>query len=232
MTRAAIASIGLAALILSACVDMARLTVADGTGPNPRWVKPHQTLVPTVNIAPARGWPSGVTPKAASGTRVAAFARGLDHPRWLMVLPNGDVLVAETNAPARPDDGQGMRGVIMGSVMRRAGAAAPSANRITLLRDSRGTGVADTRSVLLEGLNAPFGMALVGTDFVSSSIRWFDYRVAAGRISDRTKAPPMRLPYSQGCCRLSVRCITLARTVLSKTAMSSGSLRCSSNAAV
>lgn len=96
--------------------------------------------------------------------RVAAFAGGLDHPRWLLVLPNGDVLVAETNAPSRPDDGQGLRGVIMGLVMRRAGAAAPSANRITLLRDSRGTGVADVRSVLLEGLNAPFGMALVGTD--------------------------------------------------------------------
>jgi glucose/arabinose dehydrogenase len=120
--------------------------------------------MPTVNIAPARGWPFAVTPQAGLGMRVAAFASGLDHPRWLMVLPNGDVLVAETNAPARPDDGQGLRGLVMGLVMRRAGAAAPSANRITLLRDSRGIGVADVRSVLLEGLNAPFGMALVGTD--------------------------------------------------------------------
>jgi len=164
LTRPAIALIGLAAVTLAACVDTARLTVAEGTGPNPRWVTPHPTLIPTVNIAPARGWPSGVTPQAAPGMRVAAFADGLDHPRWLLVLPNGDVLVAETNAPARPDDGQGLRGVVMGLVMRRAGAAAPSANRITLLRDSRGTGVADVRSVLLEGLNAPFGMALVGTD--------------------------------------------------------------------
>ncbi len=145
MTRPAIAVIGLAAVILAACGDMARLTVAEGTGPNPRWVTPHQTLIPTVNIAPARGWPLGLTPQAAPGTRVAVFARGLDHPRWLMVLPNGDVLVAETNAPARPDDAKGLRGVVMGLVMRRAGAAAPSANRITLLRDTRGTGVADDR---------------------------------------------------------------------------------------
>ena len=164
MTRPTIALICLAAVMLAASVETARLTVADGTGPNPRWVTPRTTLMPTVNIAPARGWPFAVTPQAGLGMRVAAFASGLDHPRWLMVLPNGDVLVAETNAPARPDDGQGLRGLVMGLVMRRAGAAAPSANRITLLRDSRGIGVADVRSVLLEGLNAPFGMALVGTD--------------------------------------------------------------------
>ena len=153
-----------AAAMLCACGDRAQLTVADGTGPQPRWVAPHPTLIPTVNIAPARGWPAGVVPQVAAGMRVAAFATGLDHPRWLMVLPNGDVLVAETNAPARPEDATGLRGAVMGWVMKRAGAAAPSANRITLLRDSQGTGVADVRSVLLQGLNAPFGMALVGTD--------------------------------------------------------------------
>jgi len=194
LTRAAIASIGLAALILSACGDMARLTVAEGSGPNPRWVVPHPTLIPTVNIAPARGWPSGVTPMAAPGTRVSAFARGLDHPRWLMVLPNGDVLVAETNAPARPDDGQGLRGIVMGLVMRRAGAAAPSANRITLLRDTRGTGVADVRSVLLEGLNAPFGMALVGTDL---------YVANTDAI--------LRFPYTPGLTWITASGVTVAR---------------------
>jgi len=170
----------------AACGDIAQLTVADGTGPQPRWVAPHPTLIPTVNIAPARGWPAGVTPQAAAGTRVAAFASGLDHPRWLAVLPNGDVLVAETNAPARPEDGRGLRGVFMGLVMQRAGAAAPSANRITLLRDSQGTGVADVRSVLLEGLNAPFGMALVGTDLYvanTDAILRFPYTPGATRIS-------------------------------------------------
>lgn len=151
-------------LMLAACGDTALLSVAEGTGLQPRWVAPHPTLIPTVNIAPARAWQAGATPKAAEDLRVAAFASGLDHPRWLLVLPNGDVLVAETNAPARPGDGQGLRATIMGMVMKRAGAAVPSANRITLLRDSHGTGVADVRSVLLEGLNAPFGMALVGTD--------------------------------------------------------------------
>lgn len=103
-------------------------------------------------------------PIAAPGTRVTAFVSGLDHPRWLYVLPNGDVLVAESNAPPKPDDARGIKGWLMGLVMKRAGAGVASANRITLLRDSDGDGVADFRSVLLEGLNSPFGMALVGND--------------------------------------------------------------------
>jgi glucose/arabinose dehydrogenase len=172
--------------MLVACGDTAKLTVADGTGPQPRWVSPHPTWVPTVNIAPALGWPVGATPQAAAGTRVAAFASGLDHPRWLTVLPNGDVLVAETNAPARPEEGNGLRGLVMGLVMKRAGAASPSADRITLLRDGRGTGAADVRSVLLEGLNAPFGMALIGTDLYvanTDAILRFPYTPGQTRIT-------------------------------------------------
>ena len=186
MNLATFATLSLAAAMLSACGETAQLTVADGTGPQPRWVSPNPTLIPTVNIAPARGWPAGATPQAAAGTRVVAFAGGLDHPRWLMVLPNGDVLVAETNAPARPADANGLRGFFMGLVMKRAGAAAPSANRITLLRDSQGTGVADVRSVLLDGLNAPFGMALVGSDlFVANTdaILRFAYTPGQTRIT-------------------------------------------------
>ncbi len=95
---------------------------------------------------------------------MAAFASGLDHPRWLYVLPNGDVLVAETNAPPEPDDAQGIKGWLMGLVMKRAGAGVPSANRITLLRDTDSDGVADLRSMLLDGLNSPFGMVLAGND--------------------------------------------------------------------
>ena len=187
MKLATLAASAVVALMLSACGETAQLTVADGTGPQPRLVAPHPTLIPTVNIAPARGWPTGVTPQAAAGTRVMAFASGLDHPRWLMVLPNGDVLVAETNAPARPEDGQGLRGAIMRLVMRRAGGATPSANRITLLRDSNGRGVADFRSVLLEGLNAPFGMALVGTDLYvanTDAILRFPYTPGETRIKE------------------------------------------------
>jgi len=147
--------------LLAACGEVAKLSVAEGTGPQPVLPKPNPTLVPTVHIAAAVGWPAGGAPQAAAGTRVGAFAQGLDHPRWLHVLPNGDVLVAETNAPPKPEDGKGLKGWVMGLVMKRAGAATPSANRITLLRDTNGDGVADVRSVLLEGLNSPFGMALV-----------------------------------------------------------------------
>ena len=155
---------GAALALLAACGDTARLTVAAGTGPQPALPAPTTTLIPTVHVAPATGWPAGATPVAAPGLRVNAFARGLDHPRWLLVLPNGDVLVAETNAPARPDDSPGFKGWVAGLVMQRAGAAVPSANRITLLRDADGDGVAEMRSVLLDGLNSPFGMALVGND--------------------------------------------------------------------
>lgn len=149
---------------LAACGEMATLPISAGTGAHPVLPLPPKTLIPTVNIAPAKGWPAGVTPLAAAGTRVAVFASDLDHPRWLYVLPNGDLLVAETNAPPKPEDGKGIRGRLMGLVMKRTGAGVPSANRITLLRDSDGDGIVDLRSVLLEGLNSPFGMALVGND--------------------------------------------------------------------
>jgi len=117
-----------------------------------------------VKIAPAKRWPQGVTPKAAAGMQVSAFARDLQHPRWVYVLPNGDVLVAETNAPHRPEEGKGIKGRAMTHFMKKAGAAVPSANRITLLRDADGDGVAELREVFLQGLNSPFGMALVGSD--------------------------------------------------------------------
>jgi len=151
-----------AALCLAACGETARLTVADGSGAQPTLPAPVHTLLPTVHIAPARGWPAGRTPLAAPGMQVVAFASGLDHPRWLLVLPNGDVLVAESNAPPRPDSDAGLRGWAARLVMQRAGAVTPSANRISLLRDTDGDGVADQRSVFLAGLNSPFGMALVG----------------------------------------------------------------------
>lgn len=126
---------------------------------------PQQALIPTVNIAPAKGWPQGAKPQPAQGTQVHEFAGGLDHPRWLYVLPNGDVLVAETNAPSKSEGNKSIKGWMMGLVMKKAGAGTPSANRITLLRDTDGDGKADFRSVLLDGLNSPFGMTLVGNDF-------------------------------------------------------------------
>jgi glucose/arabinose dehydrogenase len=110
------------------------------------------------------GWPTDGKPSATSGLSVSAYAARLDHPRWLYVLPNGDVLVAETNGPPRPEDGRGIGGWIYRLVQRWVGAGAPSANRITLLRDADGDGVAEIRSIFLENLNSPFGMALIGHD--------------------------------------------------------------------
>ncbi|MBK1685152.1 PQQ-dependent sugar dehydrogenase [Rhodoferax fermentans] len=177
--------VGLLVVALTVFGPAAAFGAELGFGPQPTLPAPEHALVPTVNIAPAIGWPAGAAPTPAPGTQVAAFASGLDHPRWLYVLPNGDVLVAETNAPPKPDDGKGIKGWVMGKVMQRAGAAVPSANRITLLRDTNGDGVADLRSVLIEGLNSPFGMALVGrTLYVANSdaVLGFPYTDGATQI--------------------------------------------------
>ncbi|WP_460530996.1 PQQ-dependent sugar dehydrogenase [Chitinimonas naiadis] len=175
----------LAAWLLTACGETATLPLADGTGPQPVLPPPNPTLIPTINIAPARGWANGAIPNGTVGTQVTLFASGLDHPRWLYVLPNGDVLVAETNAPPKPDDGNGLKGWVMGLFMKSAGAGVPSANRIMLLRDTDGDGIADQRSVLLAGLNSPFGMALIGHDLYIAN-------------SDAV----MRFPYSPGDTRI------------------------------
>ena len=170
-----------AMITLTACGEMAKLPPSAGYGENPTLPEPNPTLLPTVNIAPAQGWPENGKPLSAPGTAVTAFAQDLDHPRWLYVLPNGDVLVAETNAPPKPDDAKGIKGWVMGLVMKRAGATVPSANRITLLRDTDGDGVADLRSVLLQGLNSPFGMALVGNRlYVANSDAVLRFPYAAG----------------------------------------------------
>ena len=171
---------------LAACGESSTLQVADGTGPSPKLPEPNKTLIPTVNIAPAVGWSQGAKPIAAEGLQVSAFAQNLDHPRWLYVLPNGDVLVAETNAPPKPDDSKGIRGWVMEKVMGKAGAGVPSANRITLLRDANHDGIAETRSVFLQNLNSPFGMALVGNDLYvadSDKLLRFPYQAGADSIS-------------------------------------------------
>jgi glucose/arabinose dehydrogenase len=173
------------AIALTACGEIAKLPLSAGFGSHPQLPPPNPTLIPTVNIAPAKGWPVNGKPEAAPGMVVNAFTTGLDHPRWLYVLPNGDVLVAETNAPPRPEDGKGIKGWIMKWVLNKAGAGMPSANRITLLRDTDGDGVAETRSVFLEGLNSPFGMALVGNDFYvanSDAVVRFPYTQGETRI--------------------------------------------------
>ncbi|MBA5979199.1 sorbosone dehydrogenase family protein [Pseudomonas sp. MD195_PC81_125] len=173
---------------LAACGESSSLQVSDGTGPSPKLPEPNKTLIPTVNIAPAVGWPAGGKPTAAAGTQVAAFAEGLDHPRWLYVLPNGDVLVAETNAPPKPDDSSGIRGWVMKKVMGKAGAGVPSPNRITLLRDADHDGVAETRTVFLQNLNSPFGMTLVGNDlYVADTDRLLRFHYEPGATEIKTQ---------------------------------------------
>src|SRR5688500_8576241 len=174
-----------AVLAFAAC-ESARLPESAGVGPTPQLPPPAKSLIPTVHVATARGWPAGATPTAVAGTRVNAFASGLDHPRWLYVLPNGDVLVAETNAPPKPAD-KGIKAWIMKRVMKKAGAGVPSANRITLLRDADGDGVAETKTIFLQGLNSPFGMTLVGNNFYVAN----------------TDAV-VRFPYSEGQTQITV----------------------------
>ncbi|WP_312366983.1 sorbosone dehydrogenase family protein [Ensifer sp.] len=164
---------------------MATLTAEQGYGPRPLLPKPHPTLLPTVNVANASRWGTREKPIAAPGFSVSAFATGLDHPRWLHVLPNGDVLVAETNKPPSVSKTFSLRGLVMDHFMARAGAEVPSANRITLLRDRDGDGVAETRSTFLENLNSPFGMTLSkGVLYVANTdaIIAFPYKVGETTI--------------------------------------------------
>ncbi|MFI4902423.1 MAG: PQQ-dependent sugar dehydrogenase [Burkholderiales bacterium] len=182
-----LAACATALFALAACAGPATLPVSAGTGPDPMLPAPSHALLPTIDVAPAVGWPQGTAPEAAPGLVVKRFAQGLDHPRWLYVLPNGDVLVAETNAPPKPDDGGGVRGFFMRLFMKKAGAGTPSANRITLLRDNDGDGGGGTRTVFLENLHSPFGMALIGSDLYvadTDALLRVPYRTGETRIDD------------------------------------------------
>ena len=159
------AIVGLLLLALGGCGDRATLPQSAGFGPHPVLPAPHPTRFPTINFAHAVGWPAGATPDAAPGLAVSAYATGLAHPRWLHVLPNGDVLVAESDAPATPADQRGVADWFEERVMKYVGAGTPSADRITLLRGVGTNGLARTRGVFLKGLHSPFGMALVGANF-------------------------------------------------------------------
>lgn len=173
-------------LAFTGCASPSRSPITDSYGPQPHLPEPKSSLFPTVNIAPAKGWPAGTMPTPAPGLKVQAFAKELQHPRWLYVLPNGDVLVAETDAPPKPDDSKGIRGKIMKLLMKRAGSSHPSANRIRLLRDSNGDGVAEQKTVFLQNLNSPFGMALVGNMLYvanTDALMRFPYQKGATQIT-------------------------------------------------
>lgn len=183
-----LAALALCALIFGGCTESSKLPPLGSFGPNPTLPDPAGGPLPTVNVAKATGWPAGTLPVAATGLAVNSFAAGLDHPRWVYVLPNGDVLVAESNGPDRPDEYSGIVGIVAKFIMKRAGAGVPSADRITLLRDADGDGVAETRSAFLQGLHSPFGMALVGSDFYvanTDALVRFKYAEGQTTISDK-----------------------------------------------
>ena len=173
--------------LMSGCGGSAHLTVDDGMGTNPKLPPPDKSLIPVVDIAPAVGWPDGAAPVAADGLAVTAFARGLDHPRWLYVLPNGDVLVAETAAPERESSRKGVKALIMAKAQKTAGSAVPSADRITLLRDRDRDGEPELRTTFVEHLHSPFGMTLVGDDLYvanTDALMRFDYRRDATALTE------------------------------------------------
>jgi glucose/arabinose dehydrogenase len=179
-----------AAALLAACGETAKLPPEAGIGPTPQLPAPNKTLIPTVNIAPATGWTDTAGPSVPSGFTVTALARGLDHPRWVYLLPNGDVLVVESNKPPKPEGaGDGgllkkIRSAVMSRVMKRAGAEVPSANRITLLRDANGDGAAEVRHVFMQNLMSPFGVALVGNElFIANADALVKVPYAEGQTS-------------------------------------------------
>ena len=163
MKPARLLPLTLFAIACSACAEQATLSVEQGTGPQPQLPPPVKDLLPTVNIAKAVGWPANSQPQSIAGTQVNAFADGLDHPRWLYKLPNGDILVAESNKPTR-ESGFNLKNWVGDIIMTRAGAGVESADRITLLRDTNNDGEADLHTPFIENLHSPFGMALVGND--------------------------------------------------------------------
>ena len=173
-------------LLLAGCLERATLPPGAPYGPQPTLPEPNKKPIPTVKVARATGWTAEATPVAANGFSVRALARGLDHPRWLYVLPNGDVLVAETSAPPRPEEGKGFKGMVMKLLMKKNGSGVPSADRITLLRDVDGDGIVEVRAPFLTDLHSPFGMALVGDRFLvanTDAVVSFPYREGETRLA-------------------------------------------------
>ena len=177
-----VALVGGGALLLRRLTDGSH-EPAWGSTPAIPAAKP-QGSIPTLKMPTAQGWAPGQTPIAAPGLKVNAFATGLKHPRWINVLPNGDVLIAESTNVTRA--ARSLFDYAMVSTMQRAAAMGVSANRITLLRDADGDGVAETQEVFMEGLNQPFGMALLGDKFYvgnTDGVVVFPYVAGASRIT-------------------------------------------------
>ena len=184
-------------LALAACGSPSDRAPELAIGPNPPLPEPKKTLIPTVNVAEAKGWPDGAMPTAAAGLKVNEFGGGLEHPRWLHVLPNGDVLVAETESPGTDKTGGAIKGTIQKMMMKKAGSGKkPSANRITLLRDADGDGSPNIRRRSSPGSIRRSAWLMPTTNSTSPMptawslipIRWARPRSAAHRAT----SPPCR----------------------------------------
>ena len=176
------------ALCLVACASPGSKDPLVGFGPNPPLPAPHTSLIPGIGVPDVVMWPAGAAPNAPSGFVVTRYSEGLEHPRWLYVLPNGDLLVAESAAPHSVGDktNTGIRAWFQKMLMKKVHSAVPSPNRIVLLRDTDGDGVAETRTTFAQGLNSPFGMALVdGTLYVANTdgVVSFPYRPGQTEVS-------------------------------------------------
>lgn len=186
-----------AAFVVAACGQPAP-PAEHGYGAEPQLPDPQSSMLPTVNTAEAIGWAEGAAPTAPQGFTVTRYAENLDHPRWLYVLPNGDVLVAESST--KPQENGGLMGWIRNSIQRGAGALSESADRITLLSDSDGDGDVDARHVFAENLNQPFGMVLVGEYlYVANTDALVRFRYTPNSV--RTPGQPevmLRLPHHAG----------------------------------
>ncbi|CAH0355461.1 sorbosone dehydrogenase family protein [Sphingobium sp. CECT 9361] len=174
--------------------DTAQLKPGEDIGRTPNFTLARREIIPTVNIADVVGWKAGEKPDAAKGLTVERFTEGLVHPRSMMRLPNGDILVAETNGPK--GETTGLKDMIMGWLMAKAGAGVASPNRITLLRDADGDGKAEVKTAFLTGLNSPYGMALAGdTLYVANTdaLMAFPYKTGETRITAKGRKV-MNLP--------------------------------------
>jgi glucose/arabinose dehydrogenase len=166
--------------------ETATLPVSAGMGPNPTLPPEVHALLPTANVAPAIGWKNGAMPVAAPGLKVAALATGLEHPRWLYLLPNGDVLVAEASGPHFAQDFSGVKGMAADFIMKKAGAVVDPVGRLILLRQTP-QGV--QRFVFADGLASPMGMALVGNElFVADTDALIKFPYQPG--DTKASAPP------------------------------------------
>jgi len=167
-------------------------------GPNPTLVAPQSTLVPIVRPAKAAGWSADDMPSPADGLEINAFVSGLDHPRWLYVLPNGDLLVAESNAPAGSGLCSELKNIAAGVVLKYGGARTKSADRISLHRDTDGDGAADESHVFADGLRSPFGMALIGENlYVANADALLRFTYTPGMTS-LTAAPEVVVSLPSG----------------------------------